>query len=70
VGLEGVNVERLERIAGRLAHAVSASELSPEQTPEELLESASLIAELANEVDALRELESEPEPTPTGAGSP
>jgi CheY-like chemotaxis protein len=40
-------VDRLERIAGRVARAVGA-----EQTPEEILESASLLAELASEVEA------------------
>jgi hypothetical protein len=44
------DVERLERIAGRVARAVSASE----QTPEEMLESASLFAELASELEAFR----------------
>jgi hypothetical protein len=42
-------VEELERIAGRLAHAVSAG-----QTPEEMLESACLVAELATEFDAVQ----------------
>ena len=41
-------MDRLERIAGRVARAVGA-----EQTPEEILESASLLAELASEVEAL-----------------
>ena len=44
------NVEELERIAGRLARAVSASE----QTPEEMQESASLVAELASQFEAIR----------------
>ena len=44
------NVEELERIAGRLARAVSASE----QTPEEMQESASLVAELASQFEAFR----------------
>ena len=51
-------MERLEQIAGRLARAVSAAE----QTPEEMLESASLVAELATEFEAVqnrREAEAE-----------
>ncbi len=40
-------MERLERIAGRLARAVSAAE----QTPEEMMESASLVAELTSELE-------------------
>ncbi len=41
------NVDRLERIAGRVAHAVGS-----EQSPEEILESASLVSELASEFEA------------------
>ena len=44
-------MEKLERIAGRLAHAVSAAE----QTPEEMLDSASLVAELATEFEAFQQ---------------
>ncbi len=40
-------MEDLERIAGRLARAVSAAE----QTPEDMLESASLVSELATELE-------------------
>jgi hypothetical protein len=56
-------VEDLERIAGRLAHAVSASE----QTPEEMQESASLVAELATEFEAFqkRTQTKDPEPVPS-----
>jgi CheY-like chemotaxis protein len=46
-------VDRLERIAGRVARVVGA-----EQTPEEILESASLLAELASEVEARQSEES------------
>ncbi len=42
-------MSKLETIAGRLAHAVGC-----EQTPDEMLESASLVAELAHEVEALQ----------------
>jgi CheY-like chemotaxis protein len=41
------NVDRLERIAGRVAHAVGS-----EQSPEDILESASLVSELASEFEA------------------
>lgn len=54
------NVERLERIAGRLAHAVSAAE----QTPEEMLESASLVAELATEMGRRDAEPDDPVPAP------
>jgi hypothetical protein len=59
LGWEGV-LEKLERIAGRLAHAVSESE----QSPEEMLESASLIAELASEFEAFQKRTKEAEPVP------
>ncbi len=52
------HVEKLERIAGRLARAVSAAE----QTPEEMLESASLVAELANEFEAVQQGRESAEP--------
>jgi hypothetical protein len=51
-------VEKLERIAGRLAHAVSAAE----QTPEEMLESASLVAALATEFEAVQQGRENAEP--------
>jgi hypothetical protein len=38
------NVDKLEQIAGRVARIVG-----PEQSPEQILESASLLAELARE---------------------
>jgi CheY-like chemotaxis protein len=40
-------VDKLERIAGRVAHAVGS-----EQSPDEIQESASLVAELAREFEA------------------
>ncbi len=57
-------MERLERIAGRLAHTISAVG----QTPEQMLESASLVAELETEFEAVqnRNRTAEPdEPVPT-----
>jgi hypothetical protein len=48
-------VDKLERIAGRVARAVG-----PEQSPEEILESASLVAELASEFEEMMRNREEP----------
>ncbi|HEX8986263.1 MAG TPA: hypothetical protein VF767_12535 [Bryobacteraceae bacterium] len=48
-------MERLEQIAGRVARAVGS-----EQSPDQILESASLLAELAREVEAAQNESEEP----------
>jgi CheY-like chemotaxis protein len=57
-------VDRLERIAGRVARAVGA-----EQTPEEILESASLLTELASEVEAFQSQSEKPAEAPESLGA-
>ncbi|MGE5644360.1 MAG: response regulator [Acidobacteriota bacterium] len=42
-------MDKLEQIAGRIARAVG-----PEQSPEEILESAGLVSQLASELESLR----------------